>query len=57
MKTESNYFPSLPLTPQSRQCETKEPGSVAEKQQQHSEFDEWRWLEFVSQDAREKSCQ
>ena len=59
MKTESNYFPSLPLALQSRQCETEEPGSVAEKQhsEQHSESDEWRWLDFISQDAREKSCQ
>ena len=42
MKTESNYFPSLPLALQSRQCETEEPGSVAEKQhsEQHSESDE-----------------
>ena len=31
MKTESNYFASLPLGLQSRECETKEPGSIAEQ--------------------------
>ena len=40
MKTESNYFPSLPLGLQSRESEPKEPGSVAERKKQHSESDE-----------------